>query len=160
MTNRIFFGKEHRSTLINIDGAIESLKKLKENGHKLYLNSFCGKSRAIETKQAIQEQIPEVFEELFFVKNKDCKRYVTDMLGADVMIDDTLDVLQTIQGNHTCPHLIWFVEECESQDGIIMCNSWKEIVEYCTALAQKTLSDEKCTRPIIVEKIKYCVIKK
>ena len=48
MTNNS--GLEHKNTAINMPFAIDNLKKLKKQGHELYIISFCGKTRAKETK--------------------------------------------------------------------------------------------------------------
>ena len=43
----------HINTAIDMPNAVESLMALKAEGHHLFLISFCGKSRAIETKASL-----------------------------------------------------------------------------------------------------------
>lgn len=98
----------HRSTLVNVEGAVDALKKLKSLGHRLYLISFCGKSRAIETAAAIQEQISNLFTHLFFVKDKKFKKNLVRSIGCHVMIDDTIDIINDIDDQKLDCELIWF----------------------------------------------------
>ncbi len=90
-------GKEHRNDEIDMPDAIESLKFLKSLGHKLYIVSFCGKARAVGTKKSIEETLPNLFEGVYFVKDREYKKYICDYLDIDVMIDDTLTILEDIK---------------------------------------------------------------
>ena len=47
-------GAEHINTCIDMPFAIENLLKLKSHGHKLFLISFCGRTRAVETNKSLQ----------------------------------------------------------------------------------------------------------
>jgi hypothetical protein len=139
-------GKEHRSTSINMKDAMDCLKLLKSQGHKLYLNSFCGKSRAVETKKAINEQIPGLFDGIYFVKDKKFKGLITKMLGCDVMIDDTLDILLEIQKNKTCSNLIWFTgdpsfDDKRTAENITNCDSWQNIIKCISLIKPVGLPD-------------------
>lgn len=140
-------GQEHRSTAINVINSLESLKILKLQGHQLYINSFCGKSRAIETKHAINEQVSGLFEGLFFVKSKKYKGLVTKYLGCDVMIDDTLDILSDIQKAKECPNLVWFTgdptfnDKRPAPEGITVCDTWEQIVKFCATLKPSSVSN-------------------
>jgi hypothetical protein len=138
-------GAEHNNTTINIPEALESLRLLKQAGHKLYLNSFCGKNRAMETKAAIEKEAPGLFDGLFFVKNKKFKGAITRYLGCDAMIDDRLDILQDIQG---CKP-IWFKGDPTFEDtnklprrtNIVEAFTWKEAVEICMNLKPTAIAD-------------------
>uniref|UniRef100_A0A6C0JT83 FCP1 homology domain-containing protein n=1 Tax=viral metagenome TaxID=1070528 RepID=A0A6C0JT83_9ZZZZ len=98
-------GSEHRTTVINMPGALESLQKLKDQGHKLYLISFAGKSRSQETQDSIKQTCPNLFDGLYFVKDKGFKKDVCDFLGCDLLIDDRQDVLDTLKQGKTVPVL-------------------------------------------------------
>jgi len=145
-------GSEHRATLINMPDAIESLRLLKDLGHKLYLNSFCGKARAIETKKSLDENVPDLFDGIYFVKSKKFKGDVTKYLGCDVMIDDTLDILMNIHQYNTCPNKIWFkgdpsrnqteTSQPEELDAnIISADNWKEVVAICSNIKPSAQPD-------------------
>ncbi|CAF1105790.1 unnamed protein product [Didymodactylos carnosus] len=101
-------GHGHKSTDINIPDALVSLRSLKSKGHELYLISFCGRTRAIKTTNSILEMIPDIFNGLYFVKNKIFKADVCKYLGCDLMIDDTLDVLKQIHLTIPTMNLCWF----------------------------------------------------
>lgn len=91
---------------INMEGCLEALKLLKENGHQLYLISFCGKKRAKETKDVLNKF--DLFEKLFFVKKKDYKSHLCKALQLDMMIDDTIGILWGVQGISTTTLCVWF----------------------------------------------------
>ena len=130
----------HRSTAINMPGSIEALVTMKRFGHKLYINSFCGRSRAIETRDSVNKKIPDLFDGLYFVKNKSYKGYITKFIGADVMIDDNLEVLEEIQKIDPLCHLIWFTGDpgfshhASVPNGIVALDSWSKIVDYINSL--------------------------
>lgn len=127
---------EHRSTAVNVPGAQEALRTLKAAGHRLVLNSFCGRKRAEETKAALTQTIPGILHQTFFVKDAKHKGFITQCTGADVMIDDRLDVLQEITRiDPGCPLLLWFTEQNKQlaaqalgSHKIVPVNSWSEIV--------------------------------
>jgi hypothetical protein len=101
---------EHQSIEINMPNAIESLIKLKESGHELYLISYCGERRAIKTKQSILRTLPrkDLFNGLYFVQRTSHKADVCHLLGCDLMIDDKLKILNNIQRIIPTMKLIWF----------------------------------------------------
>lgn len=85
--------------LINVKGCEETLRALRAQGHKLFLVSFCGRSRADNTRAYLQPL--GLFDELFFVKDRKYKQNICLLLGLDVLIDDRLDVLETINPTQT-----------------------------------------------------------
>jgi hypothetical protein len=140
-------GAEHANVAINIEGALEGLKSLKQAGHKLILNSFCGKRRAIETAKSINELAPGLFDQLFFVKSKDFKKHVCTHVGADVLIDDTMSILVDVAKNEKQPkqwppiHLIHFTGDpgftnqgATKIRNIIQIASWSEVVKFCSSI--------------------------
>lgn len=102
-------GKEgHRSTSIDMPGAIETLKVMKQAGHELYLISFCGKDRAGKTADSINKLLPGLFTGLYFVRKPLHKKFVTAFLGCHVMIDDTFELLEDIMQQKACDRTIFF----------------------------------------------------
>ncbi len=79
---------------INVPNCLDSLRKLASR-HKLVLISFCGKKRAEATKKYFST-IDHPFSEFYYVKNRAFKADVCKKLGVDLMIDDRLDVLESI----------------------------------------------------------------
>ncbi len=80
-----------------MDYAMESVEQLKKMGHKLYIISFCGRSRAIQTKNGLDfAGLSDFFNDQFYVKNREDKKYVCKYLGCDIMIDDREGILNDI----------------------------------------------------------------
>lgn len=126
----------HVSTEVNMPGAVDGLTLLKEQGHKLVLNSFCGKARAQKTKLAINKQLPDIFHRVYFVKDRNFKGSITKATGADVMIDDRLDVLESISKlDPTCPLLLWFTDKNGKASAKIKpVQSWPQIVDFVSTI--------------------------
>lgn len=98
----------HRNTTIDMPGAKEAIAQLAKD-HKLFLISFCGKRRAMETKASIIEAgLDKYFTGLYFVKHPDYKAQITRYLGCNVMIDDTVHVLDNIRAHNDKIHTILF----------------------------------------------------
>ena len=102
----------HVNTAIDMPGAIQHLLALKQDGHLLFLISFCGKSRAIETKASLErESLPDgqplasLFQQIFFVKDRKYKKQICEYLNCHFMIDDRADILDHIATTvtHTIP---------------------------------------------------------
>lgn len=145
----------HKSDAIDMPNALETLQKLKSLGHKLILISFCGKGRAIKTKDSVMATCLDVFDRLVFVKNKKFKGEICRKYGCDLMIDDTLELLKDIYkslGNHC----IWFVGDPSTDvsngcpKNIIQIEDWDDILE-------KLSSFNKVSKPedIDVSKLVY-----
>jgi hypothetical protein len=117
-------------------GALEALIQLKEQGHQLYLISFCGRRRAAETKQVVLDSCPDLFEELYFVENKALKKNICAEIQCDVMIDDTLDILVDIYKSNKNIQLYWF-QPFEKKGNtnikkIILVESWPDVLDKIT----------------------------
>jgi hypothetical protein len=98
----------HINTRIDMPGAYEAIVELSKD-HKLYLISFCGKRRAMETKASIQSSgLAKHFAGLYFVKHPDYKSQLTRYLGCDAMIDDRVDVLDNIRTYDDKIHTLLF----------------------------------------------------
>jgi hypothetical protein len=87
----------HRNTTVDMPGAKEALADVSKD-HKLFLISFCGKRRAMETKASIiAAGLDKYFAGLYFVKHPDYKSHITRYLGCNAMIDDSEGVLNNIR---------------------------------------------------------------
>jgi phosphoglycolate phosphatase-like HAD superfamily hydrolase len=75
-----------------IKGALEAVTALKMLGHRLYLVSFAGRKTAQITLSDMGKHYPDLFDGIYFVKNKLEKVALCHHLGADAMIDDTPEV--------------------------------------------------------------------
>lgn len=101
--------KAHINTNIDMPDAIESLYQLREMSNKLFLISFCGKNRAIETKKSIDE-LGDLFEDQYYTKKKEWKGYVCQHLNIDIMIDDNQEVLDDVKKISPDTHCILFTD--------------------------------------------------
>lgn len=81
---------------INIPNCLETLYKLKEEGYQLILISFCGNKRAVLTRKYFYK-MDNPFDEMYFVRKRRYKNDVCKRVGVDVMIDDRLDILETLE---------------------------------------------------------------
>lgn len=82
---------------INVDKCLDTLRELKSIGHRLVLISFCGSRRAQVTKKYLDDMYENPFSMCYFVKNRKFKKDVCALECVDVMIDDRLDILETIK---------------------------------------------------------------
>jgi len=121
-------------TVINIPDALEALKFLKKEGHYLVLISFCGRTKAENTRKDIPLQ--DYFDEIYFVKRKDSKAKICKARGIDVLIDDlqeNLDYLTTTKG-------ILFGKKPTFQDKF-RAENWNDVLKILSGL--KSLNLEK-----------------
>lgn len=108
LSSKDTLGTEHVNTCIDMPFAVENLLKLKALGHKLFLISFCGKTRAIETKLSLETTMisekvscASLFNEIYFVKDTKFKKAVCEYLNCHFMVDDRDDILFEVQ-NSAC----------------------------------------------------------
>lgn len=95
-------GSEHRNTAINMPLAEDSVKFLKDQGHNLHLISFCGKSRAAETRVSMNDSgLSDLFKGMYFVKSKPSKNELCQHLGCHFMIDDNIEILDNIKAHNS-----------------------------------------------------------
>lgn len=95
-------GLEHRNTAINMPFAENAIKLLKDQGHNLYLISFCGKTRTEQTRVSINEsKSSDIFNEMYFVKSKPFKNELCQNLGCHFMIDDNIEILDNIKAHNS-----------------------------------------------------------
>ena len=88
---------EHKNTFMNMPNALSSLEQLKNDGHELYLISFCGKNRAIETHQSIKDNNADHFIEQYYVSDKKNKSQICKKIGCHFMIDDQIPILDNVR---------------------------------------------------------------
>jgi hypothetical protein len=86
---------DHMSDL-NMEGCVEALRLLSDAGHTLVLVTFCGRRRANNTRDMLLTKFPNLFDELYFVKHMKFKHTIAISRGLDIMIDDRLDVLDSM----------------------------------------------------------------
>jgi hypothetical protein len=130
----------HKNVAIDMPDAPEAIIELSKTC-RLFLVSFCGKKRAIETKASlIGSGLANYFSGLYFVKKPEYKSQLTRYLSCDIMIDDTQTVLDNI---------------CLYDDNItsILFTNWKEIMSNIHTISKK----EKDTYEI-ADLNKYCYI--
>jgi hypothetical protein len=123
--------------------ALETLVKM---GHELFIMSFCGKNREVESRQAldaIKHLIPE--SNWVFVRDRKLKSVRCSELGLDVMIDDRLDILQHFvraQVPRVTKQLIWF--DCPVNNrppaGIAVAHNWAEVITLFSADSTPSIS--------------------
>jgi len=103
-------GAEHINTTIDMPYALEALQQLKNDGHTLFLISFCGRKRAYETHKTILMH-PGLFEREIYVKDRADKGKICASLGCHFMIDDRQDVIDAVITDSKMTHTILFTEE-------------------------------------------------
>lgn len=124
--------EEHGSVEINMPDALDSLVRLKEAGHRLYLISYCGERRAKETKQKLLKILPSktFFDGLYFTQRPSHKLDVCQALGCDVMIEDRLKTLKHIQRTVPTMKFLWFSSSEEAApDEMLKVDSWNSIMQ-------------------------------
>lgn len=118
---------EHNNINIDIPNAIKSLIELKNKGHKLFLISYCGEQKAIETKESIiKNNLINVFDGLYFVKKRKYKADICKYLNCHFMIDDNKDILKNIKKDNTKIIPILFGKESAKFNYAF---EWKDIIK-------------------------------
>jgi hypothetical protein len=127
--------KEHINTNINMPNSISSLEKLKNDGHILYLISYCGKPRAIETKKAI-DNYNHLFAGQYYVTKREYKGFLCNYLDCDIMIDDRASILEKIKTNYPKTILIKFGEAKEETDFVPdkIAKDWDNVIQIISSL--------------------------
>lgn len=115
---------EHINTSIDMPDVITNLQKLVDVGYHLNIVSFCGRRRAIATKQVVDET--ELFENQFYVKDKQYKVDVCASQGCHFMIDDRIDILRTFSDSNTIP--ILFSNRRNSE--FVTFDNWNDLTDY------------------------------
>jgi hypothetical protein len=114
--------------IINIPDCLKTLTRLKEKGHKLYLVSYCGAAKARPLKLYLENLC--IFDDFYFVKNRSFKNLVCKYLGLDVLIDDRLDIIKSIQNSYG---VHFYFENHESNKNVVdyipkySANNWNDV---------------------------------
>jgi len=122
---------EHRTTVINMDGAIEAVTKLKnEIKHALAIISFCGFSRARDTKKSMDESgLSKLFDAQFYVKKREDKKYICNYLGCDFMIDDREFILDDVKTlNPGAVTILFGGDKGPNQKHHLWAPNWEEVL--------------------------------
>lgn len=131
---------EHMNTELDMPNAINSLETLKELGNDLYLISFCGKKRAIETFNAIEKKnVSNLFNEQFYVKSWKYKSSICKFIGCHFMVDDRKDVLDNIRRYNDNVVTILFGSRNVSSDENILphkyAQDWSDVMQIISETA-------------------------
>ncbi len=90
-------GEDTKEPSIDMPNAQESLQKLKDDGHDLFLISYCKNNRAHATKDALDEKkLDGFFAKQFYVTDKKFKGEICSRMACHFMIDDRETVLTNI----------------------------------------------------------------
>ncbi len=144
---------EHKNTLINVPGASESVTKLKTMNHNLFIVSFCGLSRAKETKLSIDSSdLHNVFTQQYYVKKKEYKREICDYVGCHFMIDDRQEILDYIKKTNKNIITILFGESKQKQPMHQYASDWNEVVSI---IENTPYFDIIPNQNIVISKITY-----
>ena len=124
---------EHFNTAIDIPDAIDNILKLKSLGHKLFLISYCGRPRALETKESLDKTVisenmmcSDLFEEMYFVKEKAFKKDLCEFLNCQFMIDDRIGIQLNILTSSCKTIPILFGNHSESVKSAM---NWNEVTK-------------------------------
>lgn len=145
---------EHKNTCIDVPNGIESLEKLKNAGHKLYLVSFCGKKRAKETKESIEtNKLDYLFEKQIYVKNTKFKRPICELHNCHFMIDDRTDILGSFVKEESTSQTVPILFGSEDER-FKSAQNWNEVVDIIEQVPHFEVKDVEITN---VHKLVYDV---
>jgi len=101
-------GAEHKNTTVFVPGAMDMIAAwAREDGHRVSVLSFSGKSRAVETAQGLTAH-RRLFSHMLFTGDKTHKGDICEAYGATIMIDDNKEVLRHVFEHSPSTALIWF----------------------------------------------------
>jgi len=115
---------------INMKDAIEVLNILKDNGHELYLISYCRQDRSNKIHNyLVKSKFINLFDKEFYVTDPKYKSFICNYIGCHIMIDDRQNILDNIKLNNKNITTILVDEEKthKSSDHLVVSN-WKEIL--------------------------------
>lgn len=127
---------EHIDTNINMDFAIEVLTKLKATGkYSFRIISYCGYHRAVETAKALADYA-ELFDEIYFVKDRMYKGELCKYLGCHMMVDDRAEILNDVrQKNRNITTVIFGKKRSYPHKHAMDWNQLFELIEHYKPLA-------------------------
>ncbi len=128
-------GNESGDTkIINVDGAIDVLTKLRAQSHNLYIVSYCKEKSAIfRTNKLKLDGHDHFFDYEFYTANKYEKFHIINHIQADIMIDDNEQILNNIKQSDPNVITILFQEFNDNPKGKhkkhLLANNWTEVDE-------------------------------
>lgn len=135
---------EHINTSINMPNAQKALETLQN--HNLYLVSFCGKNRAVETHESLVDTgLSKLFQKEYYVKDKKFKSDVCKYLGCHFMIDDRIGILDNVKAVNPNIITILFGGEGNSHKTAKDWNDVLEIINNTPYFQTKTAHDVNLT---------------
>jgi len=128
-----------------MEGALETLASLAATKkHQLFIVSFCGKKRELETREALKAKVAPFIPESnwIFVRDRKLKSKACKDNQIDVMIDDRLDILLNLLQDKACPWLIWFNPSAhpvkqKAAKQIIQCDTWSDVAQSLKNLSSR-----------------------
>ena len=85
-----------------VPGALDAIRTLATSGHILYILSFCGKRREMETRIALKTSGVDTWineSNWFFVRNRRLKAPCMKEHNLELLIDDTHEVVKHCRSN-------------------------------------------------------------
>jgi hypothetical protein len=143
--------KFHR--VMDMPNCVEILRLLKAKGHYIVLVSFCGRSRATDTSKSLRKpNHTDLFDEMYFVKNKSFKDAIAKHLALDVMIDDRWDILENM---HTV-YRLHFTADVPAKK-MPQKKRWKknerfDVIDWKSAYKTITQLQPRGNKPIVLSK--------
>jgi hypothetical protein len=114
---------------LNMKGCVKALTALKDAGHYIVLVSYCGAHRAHKTQLMLNEEYPNLFDEIMFVKKRYYKKIICKAMALDILIDDRLDILRTLDSTIPVHFIADVLDKNRSNGDIIEVNSWAIFME-------------------------------
>ena len=147
----------NESELFSVPDSLKILRELSKT-HELYLISFAGAKRARETRKQFEDSYPDLFVKLFFVKDPLHKNEICKYIGADVMIDDRTDILESITHDihkiHFTGDPAYSHETTPVGTQLIPGTSWRNVYALIQNLTSKSHEPDET-----VQLYKYCYFK-
>ncbi len=134
--------------VINVEGAIDVLTKLKAQSHNLYIVSYCKeKSAVFRTNKLKEDGHDHFFDFEFYTANKYEKFHIINHIQADIMIDDNEQILNNIKQSDPNVITILFQEFNDnpkrSHKKHLLANNWNEVDILVQNITIKEIKDKK-----------------
>lgn len=139
---KVLSASDSNPQLINVNNALESLEELQKTC-KLYIISYSkGKRSANRYNKLVSNGHLNLFEDTYFVSEREYKKDVTNFLECNVMIDDKESILDDIKRSN--PNIVTILyQEFNTQIKTnhkhhICVSSWKELMEKIASIQVQT----------------------
>ena len=136
--------------MINVPHCAETIRQLKDLGHRVILVSFCGRRRAVATRDYLETKMSGLFDQLFFVKKREYKKAICARYGVDVLIDDNADILRSLEAP-TVGILFTYEKPETRDDSMLIAKSWHHVPILISMLS----SDHTENKSINIDKMCY-----